>query len=131
MRFRQHVLLIENIIESRGDVVVERLSVEEVVGNSQGIIEGRVRFWDGSMLAFVEALAERGVILHKLDYAYHYQDAEGKLIFRYDNAPHHPGVPTHPHHKHTVEGVVSAEPPHFGEVLSEIDGFLYPTSPES
>jgi len=26
-------------------------------------------------------------------------DKKHKMIFRYDNAPHHPGVASYPHHK--------------------------------
>ena len=33
-------------------------------------------------------------------YAFHFQDADDRTIFRYDNWPHHPGLPTFPHHKH-------------------------------
>jgi len=35
----------------------------------------------------------------EIAYAYHWQDAQGKLISRWDNAPHHPEIKTHPHHK--------------------------------
>lgn len=79
------------------------------------------------MLELVEVLVESGVILRKTDYAYHYQDAERNLIFRYYNAPHHRGVNLFPHHKHTPQGVISANPPHFGDVLREIDQLIYPT----
>jgi len=33
-------------------------------------------------------------------YSYHYQDGNGKVIFRYDMAPHHIEIETFPHHKH-------------------------------
>lgn len=33
-------------------------------------------------------------------YRFHFMDSADKRIFRYDNAPHHPEVPTYPHHKH-------------------------------
>lgn len=33
-------------------------------------------------------------------YAYHLQDPSERLIFRYDNRPHHPEINTFPHHKH-------------------------------
>ncbi len=33
-------------------------------------------------------------------YAYHWQDGSGKLIRRWDNAPHWPSVSTFPDHKH-------------------------------
>jgi hypothetical protein len=47
------------------------------------------------------------------------------LVFRYDNAPHHPEVATHPHHKHTGTTVVACTPPDISEVLSEIDALLH------
>ena len=37
-------------------------------------------------------------------YAYHWQDKEGQLRCRWDNAPHWPDMPTHPHHKHIMSG---------------------------
>ncbi len=34
-------------------------------------------------------------------YSYHWQDREGKLRIRWDNAPHHKNMKTFPHHKHS------------------------------
>ncbi len=39
----------------------------------------------------------------EIAYAYHWQDIQGNLIVRWDNAPHHPEIKTHPHHKHVPE----------------------------
>lgn len=125
MQLRQHLDLLLNIIGSRHDAVVERLISEETIANLEGIIEGRLRFWDGSMLDFVEVLVARGVILNKIEYAYHFQDKDARLVFRYDSAPHHRQLATFPHHKHTRQGVEAAEPPHLGDVLREIDQYLY------
>ncbi len=77
------------------------------------------------MLEFVEVLVMRGLILTKIEYAYHYQDKDNLLLFRYDNAPHYPGISTFPHHKHTKQSVEGATPPHIGDVLREIDTYLY------
>ena len=42
-------------------------------------------------------------------YAYHSQDREGQLQSRWDNAPHWPGVTSHPHHQHMgAEDVVTS-----------------------
>ncbi len=57
----------------------------------------------------------------------HYQNASAELVFRYDNAPHHPEIATHPHHKHMGRKVEATHPPHLGAVLREIDQFLYKT----
>ena len=57
----------------------------------------------------------------KLKYRYHYEDHEGKMLFRYDNAPHHMEVETFPHHKHTADGnVVASSEPTLQEILFEI-----------
>ena len=65
--------------------------------------------------------------IRKIAYSYHYQRADGSLVFRYDNAPHHPEVFTFPNHIHIEGRVEAAEPPDLGEVLRRIDGLLYPT----
>ncbi|MCB8943977.1 MAG: hypothetical protein H6658_09500 [Ardenticatenaceae bacterium] len=67
--------------------MIESFRWQEIVPDREGIVEGRLRFWDGSLLEFVEVLIEHGVVLIKTDYAYHYQDAQNQLRFRYDNAP--------------------------------------------
>lgn len=43
------------------------------------------------------------------NYSYHWQNKEGKLIIRWDNAPHHPELFNAPHHKHTFEKMESSE----------------------
>ena len=47
-------------------------------------------------------------------------DAEQNLIFRYDNAPHHPEARSFPHHKHTFGDVIESQEPGLMEVLFEI-----------
>ena len=39
------------------------------------------------------------------EYSYHWQTIDGKLIIRWDNAPHHKNTRTYPHHKHVGENV--------------------------
>lgn len=126
MRLRQHLELIQNILNSRQEITIESFRLQEIAPGREGIIEARLRFWDGSLLEFVEVLIEHGVVLVKTEYAYHYQDAQNRLIFRYDNAPHHPEISTHPHHKHTARTIEPAMPPHLGDVIAEIDEALYP-----
>ena len=40
-------------------------------------------------------------------YSYHWQEKNGRLIIRWDNAPHQK-VKTFPHHKHYPDGTVVA-----------------------
>ncbi len=85
-----------------------------------GLIEGRLRFLDGSQLLFVEFVEVKDEI-ERYRYSYHFQDSRGTLQFRYDNAPHHRDVRSFPHHKHTEGGSVQdSEPPDLSQVLHEI-----------
>ncbi len=51
------------------------------------------------------------------DYRYHFQDDDENLVFRFDNAPHHPSLENFPNHLHFPEKVVAAEKPSLEEVL--------------
>jgi hypothetical protein len=87
-------------------------------------LRGNVDFIDGSSLYFRELFIGRGR-KHKQTYTYHYQDREGKLLFRYDNSPHFPDLTNAPHHKHQAEGsVISSNPPDLEPVLHEIEGLI-------
>ena len=51
--------------------------------------------------------------------------ANGKLIFRYDDSDHYPNLPGAPHHKHLGEkDVIAADAPNLAGVLKEIDGLI-------
>ena len=56
-------------------------------------------------------------------YSYHWQDTHRKTICRWDNAPHHKGLTTFPHHKHTQQGIEACFKNTLEDVLAEIDTF--------
>lgn len=71
-----------------------------------------------TVLEFVNLKAEAT----RYKYSYHYQDADDKLIFRYDMAPHHQEIGTFPHHKHSAgEVAVESTAPSLADVLEEIE----------
>ena len=111
-------------IISRGYVEIEHLSFDELPGR-QGIIQGRLKFHDGSLLDFDEVILLRREQLVKLRYAYHYQNEAGELIFRYDNAPHYPNIVTYPHHKHVGFVVEPTQVPDLSEILREIEELIF------
>jgi hypothetical protein len=47
-------------------------------------------------------------------------------VFRYDNAPHHPEIATHPHHKHIgpKDRLAPADQPNLSQIFAEIEGLL-------
>ena len=125
MRLRRHLSQVQDLLATREEIVVEQFRSRENLTGRELLIQGRLRFWDGSLLEFSEALIEQGVVLLKTDYSYHYQGSDGTLVFRYDNAPHHRHVSTFPHHKHMGNDVLDSKPPHLIDVLREIDAILY------
>ena len=59
-----------------------------------------------------------------MSYAYQYQDSEGNLIFRYDNAKHRPELRIESH-KHLADGSISgASLPDIFDLVDEILGYL-------
>ena len=57
--------------------------------------KAEIQFTDNSILAVKDYIFPTG-----RKYAYHWQDGEGNLIIRWDNAPHWRGVNTFPYHRH-------------------------------
>ncbi len=53
---------------------------------------------DGSVIFLREIVIQNTLF----DYSYHWQNADGTLIIRWDNAAHYPSISTHPHHKHVA-----------------------------
>jgi hypothetical protein len=95
-----------------------------------GFIRGSVYFLDGSVLHLREFVnVQHGV--ERYMYAYHYQRPDDTFVFRYDNTPHFPALPTFPHHKHAgrESNVVSATPPDLQAVLAEIQGLMAAPAP--
>jgi hypothetical protein len=97
------------------------LSLDKRTLNS-GIIRGDLHFVDGSRLSFRELVdfQARNV---RLMYSYHHQAADGSLVFRYDDTPHHRSLAGFPHHKHAgaETRVIPASAPALVDVLAEIE----------
>lgn len=90
-----------------------------------GLIRCRAFFWDGSFLDIYEVVSTELGYLVRINYAYTYI-RDGQRVFRYDNAPHHPEITTHPHHKHIgpEDRLAPADPPNLSQVFSEIEALI-------
>lgn len=121
---KRHLLRLYDTIASRGYVEIVRLDFDELPSR-QAIMEGRLKFHDGSLLDFDEVVLLHNEQIVKLRYAYHYQNEAGEVIFRYDNAPHYPNIITYPHHKHVGTAVEPAQAPDLSDVLREIEQLLF------
>jgi Family of unknown function (DUF6516) len=60
----------------------------------------RVTLANGGLIEMTERVLERQGTLEVTKYRHHWQDNQGLLIKRWDNAPHYPDIDTFPHHLH-------------------------------
>ena len=77
---------------------VERY-VEEVIAPERVNLRIRLRFEQGHLLEINEAAIVEDDTLVLLDYRYHCQDDQNRLIFRYGSTPHFSNLSSFPHHK--------------------------------
>jgi Family of unknown function (DUF6516) len=93
----------------------------------EGFWRAEITFNDQSVLKVREFVSVEVGVDRDMD-AYQYMSSLNRLIFRYDNTPHHQklNLPTFPHHKHdgAEENVVSSVAPTLDEVLDEIRSVL-------
>lgn len=99
------------------DATLVRIEID-ARSSQHGLVAGLVRFNDASELHFRE-FVNTNLAEPRLMYAYHYQDANTALIFRYDNAAHRPLLPQ-PEHRHTSSGIQVSPAPTLAKVLDEI-----------
>lgn len=105
------------------DSIKERLLTDEIVTAFQirrerhTVVDGHIRvrasIVDGSLLEFSEyAVRLPEDQMQVVVYSYHWEDAAGNLICRWDNTPHFPGMPGFPHHVHDgkADAVLSGRP---------------------
>ncbi|HYN77623.1 MAG TPA: DUF6516 family protein [Lamprocystis sp. (in: g-proteobacteria)] len=93
--------------------------LEELLTASRANLRVRLRFANDRFLEINEAVVVEGQVVRHLDYRYHCQDQERRLIFRYDSTPHFPDLPGFPHHKHLPNETLPAERPMIAAVLEE------------
>ncbi len=103
----------------RSSPVVSRIDVLHFIDEEDiQLLHVRAELTDDSVL-FMRELATAD----DSKYSYHWQDAKGTLICRWDNAPHHRRIATFPHHKHVgVKGHMEpSEDILLESVLAEIE----------
>ena len=82
------------------EIDIVRRDVRETGFEKTVIYRYRLKLENGSMIELTERIVEEGANLRTTKYRYHWQNASGDLIKRWDNAPHHPEIHSHPHHVH-------------------------------
>jgi hypothetical protein len=90
---------IKALIALNRQVVHWKVVREEAQGD-MGLLRYRLTLRDGGLLEMFERFQVVGGRLQVTKYSFHWQDADGQPRKRWDNAAHHPEVPTRPHHVH-------------------------------
>jgi hypothetical protein len=95
-------------------------------GNGVAQYRCRVTLLDGSLLQCVERARVKSEGLQIERYGFHWQRADGSLLRRWDNAPHHREISSFPHHVHVADEnhVLAHEPVDVFEVLENIERVL-------
>lgn len=104
------------------DVVVIRRSIRDSEFEKVLHYRYRVLLTNGDLVEMTERVLEVQGSIEVSKYRHHWQDRMGRLIKRWDNAPHYHEIATFPHHLH--DGAEDHVVSHFStsglEVLQQI-----------
>ena len=93
------------LIEEFSDIVTSYTVIEYRRYGSASSLVAKIEFRDGSSLSVKDYLFLNAT----RKYSYHWQDANGNLLSRWDNSPHHKGLATFPHHRHLPDEVIDSK----------------------
>lgn len=96
---------------------------EEIRPNKQAIIKAKIILVDNSVL-YIKEYIDAKYKIEKVSYAYQYQDSNGRLIFRYDNAVHRPALRFKEHKHIKAEVIIEASLPDISDIIDEVVGYL-------
>ena len=108
--------MLYKLIEDFSDIVANYSVSEYKRYGSATSLVAVIEFKDKSFLHIKDYLFLDG----KRKYSYHWQDANGNIISRLDNSPHHREISTFPHHKHLPNNVVDSKERTIKDVLKII-----------
>lgn len=120
MTLASYIKILEEIIGSSSIVLSSNINKFFGPAADTVFLKGSVLFMNSSVLDFALFLVETQESVLAEKYRLQYMDKHGALIFRYDNAPHHPLLQNFPHHKHTPVLVENSRAPSLQGIFNEI-----------
>jgi len=104
------------------DIDIIRRDIRDTGLEKTALFRYRIKLIDESLIEITERILEERGGLTTTKYRYHWQTGSGKLIKRWDNAPHHPEIDTFPDHLHdgSEENVKSFRKINALEILTDI-----------
>ena len=100
--------------------------LKKEIAPSEGKFRIKLDLSDGGSVELFEYVSVVDKKIKLLKYSFHWQNAEGKLLSRWDNAPHHQELRNSPHHVHLKNGTVKEimEVPNILFIIEKIEFFL-------
>ena len=103
----------------------------EIIDSNCGYFKAKLIFSDNSKLFLFELseiISATGKVFNEKirieKYRYHYQDANEKMIFRWDNAPHFSKLKSFPHHLHVGNKIEESIRPSLYKVIMQITKYI-------
>ncbi len=123
MNSRAYFQKVQDAILAAPHVIQSNLTFDEIT-ESECYIHGSLTLSGGFELHIAEYVVTEPEI-KRSKYRYHLQTFGKEFVARWDNAPHHPEVKTHPDHLHLAQGSVKPSPgTDIEQVLAAVLPFL-------
>ena len=111
---------LRNTLDVYADIIEDVEDLEITQKNVVSRLKVKLRLFDGSMLWVREVWIKGEMVA----YSYYWLRSDQTVIIGWDNAPHHNGVETFPHHKHINDRVEDFQERSMRNVLQFIKNFL-------
>ncbi|MBI3360318.1 MAG: hypothetical protein HY023_04330 [Chloroflexi bacterium] len=108
MNAREYYDSLQSLVTASPLVASTDLQFREIDVN-ECYIRGVLTLANGFELHLAEYIATAPEI-RRPKYRYHLQQPDGTRVARWDNAPHHPEIQTHPHHRHAADDSLHESP---------------------
>ncbi|QGP92651.1 hypothetical protein MGLY_20390 [Neomoorella glycerini] len=82
------------------DIIQEFQVRDEFISEDFGYMRLRLNLINGDIAEMFEYVVRENNRIKTINYSFHLQNAEGTLLKRWDNAPHHRSLKNFPHHCH-------------------------------
>ena len=118
MSAEDYLAFIKSLIALCADVNSFSILREDAQGD-KGLWRYRLILKDSSLLEMFEFFEIQSTQVNIIKCSFHWQQNDGQLIKRWDNAAHHPEIETYPDHLHdsAEDSVFPYKPVRFEEIL--------------
>jgi len=121
---RRFVENLEKSIVSNPVVLSSNIQKHFGPTNNTVYVKGSIIFIDSSVLDIAIFANKTSTVISIEKYRFQYMDKQGQMLFRYDNAPHHPELSSFPEHKHVGDRTISLPQPDLKNIFNEITALI-------